>query len=74
MQLLDQDIFWVKFLLKFIERGYMIKEKRERDLLLLDAETRYKDFLLRIPRNGSKNKARDNCFLSWNKTRNIKPN
>jgi CRP-like cAMP-binding protein len=49
MQLLDQDIFWVKFLLKFIERGYMIKEKRERDLLLLDAETRYKDFLLEFP-------------------------
>ena len=49
MQLLDQDVFWVKFLLKFIERGYMIKEKRERDLLLLDAETRYKDFLLEFP-------------------------
>jgi CRP-like cAMP-binding protein len=49
MQLLDQDIFWVKFLLKFIERGYMIKEKRERDLLLLDAETRYKDFLIEFP-------------------------
>jgi CRP-like cAMP-binding protein len=49
MQLLDQDIFWVKFLLKFIERGYMIKEKRERDLLLLDAETRYKNFLLEFP-------------------------
>lgn len=49
MQLLDQDIFWVKFLLKFIERGYMIKEKRERDLLLLDAETKYKNFLLEFP-------------------------
>jgi CRP-like cAMP-binding protein len=74
MQLLDQDIFWVKFLLKFIERGYMIKEKRERDLLLLDAETRYKDFLIEFSRNGSKNKARNNCFLPRNKTGNIKPN
>jgi hypothetical protein len=27
----------------------MIKEKRERDLLLLDAETRYKDFLIEFP-------------------------
>jgi CRP-like cAMP-binding protein len=48
-KLLDKDIFWVKFLLKFIEKGYIIKEKRERELLLLDAETRYKDFLLEFP-------------------------
>lgn len=27
----------------------MIKEKRERDLLLLDAETRYKNFLTEFP-------------------------
>jgi len=40
-QLIDNDPFWVKFLLKFVEKGYMIKEKRERDLLLLNAETRY---------------------------------
>jgi hypothetical protein len=32
-----------------VERGYIIKEKRERDLLLLDAETRYKDFLRDFP-------------------------
>jgi CRP-like cAMP-binding protein len=49
MQLMDNDIFWLKFLLKFVEKGYMIKEKRERDLLLLDAETRYKDFLIEFP-------------------------
>lgn len=48
-QLLDNDIFWVKFLLKFIEKGFIIKEKRERDLLLLDAETRYKNFLSEFP-------------------------
>jgi len=48
-QLIDNDIFWVKFLLKFVEKGYMIKEKRERDLLLLDAETRYKIFLEEFP-------------------------
>jgi len=48
-QLKEEDIFWVKFLMKFIEKGYIIKEKRERDLLLLDAETRYKDFLTEFP-------------------------
>ena len=48
-QLQNNDIFWVKFLLKFIEKGYIIKEKRERDLLLLDAETRYKNFLTEFP-------------------------
>jgi len=48
-QLQNNDIFWVKFLLKFIEKGYIIKEKRERDLLILDAETRYKNFLIEFP-------------------------
>ena len=48
-RLLETDIFWVKFLLKFIEKGYIIKEKRERDLLLLDAETRYRNFLTEFP-------------------------
>ncbi|MFZ4522730.1 MAG: Crp/Fnr family transcriptional regulator [Bacteroidales bacterium] len=49
LHLLNNDIFWVKFLLKFVEKGFMIKEKRERDLLLLDAETRYKNFLAEFP-------------------------
>ena len=48
-QLKDNDIFWLKFLLKFVERGYIIKEKRERDLLLLDAETRYRNFFTEFP-------------------------
>ena len=48
-QLHDNDIFWVKFLMKFLEKGYITKEKRERDLLLLDAETRYKNFLAEFP-------------------------
>jgi len=48
-KLLDKDVFWIRFLLKFIEKGYITKEKRERDLLLLDAETRYKDFLVEFP-------------------------
>jgi CRP-like cAMP-binding protein len=47
--LMENDIFWIKFLQKFLEKGFMIKEKRERDLLLLDAETRYKNFLSEYP-------------------------
>lgn len=48
-KLKQNDIFWLQFLLKLIEKGYIIKEKRERDLLLLDAETRYKNFLSEFP-------------------------
>lgn len=44
-QAMEGNIFWVQFLLKLVEKGFIIKEKRERDLLLLDAETRYKNFL-----------------------------
>lgn len=47
--LLETDIFWYKFLLKSIEKGFSKKEKRERDLLLLQAETRYLDFLAEYP-------------------------
>lgn len=36
---------WNKLLIALLEKGYSIKEKRERDLLLLDAERRYKIFL-----------------------------
>lgn len=49
MLLADHDVYWIKFLLGFVEKGFMIKEKRERDLLLLDAETRYKNFLNEYP-------------------------
>lgn len=48
-ELLDSDPYWVSFLLKFIEKGFITKEKRERDLLLLDAETRYLNFLSEFP-------------------------
>lgn len=45
LALLDSHPFWTSFLLKLVEFGYMQKEKRERELLLLDAETRYRNFL-----------------------------
>jgi CRP-like cAMP-binding protein len=48
-RLKEKDIFWLNFQLKFVEKGFMIKEKRERDLLLLGAETRYRNFLAEFP-------------------------
>ncbi len=41
--------FWNAFLLKLIETAFSKKEKRERDLLLLNAETRYLNFLETYP-------------------------
>lgn len=40
---------WDKFLIAALEKGYCLKEKRERDLLMFDAETRYKNFLIEFP-------------------------
>jgi len=61
--LLDTDPFWVKFLLKFVEKGFITKEKRERDLLLLDAETRYLNFLAEFP--GLGNRVKQNIIASY---------
>jgi CRP-like cAMP-binding protein len=47
--LLETDTFWLKLLLRFVEKGFMVKEKREKDLLLLNAETRYLNFLRDYP-------------------------
>lgn len=44
IQLRKEDPYWDRFLLKIVEFGFMVKEKRERELLLLDAETRYQNF------------------------------
>lgn len=37
---------WSSFVLSLLEKGYIKKEKREREFLLLNAEERYKSFLL----------------------------
>ncbi|RDY62005.1 Crp/Fnr family transcriptional regulator [Flagellimonas nanhaiensis] len=47
--LLKTHPFWTQFLLEVIEKAFSKKEKRERDLLLLHAETRYLDFLKEYP-------------------------
>lgn len=40
---------WNKFLIGMLEMGYGVKEKREREFLLLDAEKRYRIFLNEYP-------------------------
>lgn len=47
--LLAGDPFWVQFVLRFLEKGFMAKEQRERELLLLSAERRYLNFLEEFP-------------------------
>ena len=40
---------WDRFLLQMLEKAFFIKEKRERELLLLDAESRYRIFIQEFP-------------------------
>lgn len=48
-QLRRQDPAWNSFLITLLERGYAVKERREKELLLWDAEARYHKFLERFP-------------------------
>lgn len=54
---------WDKFLIAALEKGYCLKEKRERDLLMLDAETRYKNFLTEFP--GMENRVTQQMVASY---------
>jgi CRP-like cAMP-binding protein len=63
LSLVESDVFWIRFLLKNIEIGFSIKEKRERDLLLLDAETRYRNFLIEFP--GMQERVKQNIIASY---------
>jgi CRP-like cAMP-binding protein len=49
MDLRKSDPCWDRLLLDMIEKGFIAKEKRERELLLLDAESRYRIFLDEFP-------------------------
>jgi CRP-like cAMP-binding protein len=42
-------ICWMKLLFVLLEKGYMKKEARERELLIMSAEERYRSFLLEYP-------------------------
>ena len=52
--LLKSDPFWTEFTLRFVEKGFIAKEKRERELLLLSAEQRYLNFLDENPNLGQR--------------------
>ncbi len=49
LQLRMSNAFWDRFLIQALEKGYFAKEKRERELLLLDATARYQIFLSEFP-------------------------
>lgn len=40
---------WFSFYFALLQKGYLIKEEREREFLLMDAEERYRAFLNRFP-------------------------
>ena len=40
---------WKDFLIKILSKAYLIKEDREREFLLFDAEQRYQSFQTRYP-------------------------
>lgn len=48
-KLREQNPKWNLLLIKLLEKGYAVKEKREREFLLLGAESRYKIFLEEYP-------------------------
>lgn len=49
LEIKEKNSFWNVFLLHILEKGFCIKEKRERELLLLDAEKRYNLFIAEFP-------------------------
>lgn len=48
-KLFVEDACWNRFLILLLEKGFMIKEERERQFLLCNAEERYKIFLNQYP-------------------------
>ena len=49
IDLKERNPFWNAFLVQILEKAFSIKEKRERELLLLDAEKRYEIFIYEFP-------------------------
>ena len=49
LKLKEENPKWNLLLIKLLEKGYAVKEKREREFLLLDAESRYRIFLEEYP-------------------------
>lgn len=49
IKLFEDDPCWNNFLVALLQKGYLAKVTRERELLLLDATQRYENFLKRYP-------------------------
>ncbi|WP_026730449.1 Crp/Fnr family transcriptional regulator [Flavobacterium denitrificans] len=49
IEIKEKNPFWNTFLVQILEKAFCIKEKRERELLLLDAEKRYGIFTAEFP-------------------------
>lgn len=49
LEMKEKNSFWSVFLLQILEKAFCVKEKRERELLLLDAEKRYEIFIAEFP-------------------------
>ncbi len=62
-KLRKEDPKWDKLLIYLLEKAFMIKEKREREFLLLDAESRYMNFLEEHP--GLENKIKQHLIASY---------
>ena len=45
-QAFENNLHWYKFIFSLVQKGYFIKESREREFLLFDAQERYESFLL----------------------------
>lgn len=62
-KLFAEDPCWNKFLVIILERAFIIKETREREFLLFDAEERYKAFMERFP--GLEKRVKQNIIASY---------
>ncbi|MGA0555620.1 Crp/Fnr family transcriptional regulator [Larkinella sp. VNQ87] len=63
LSLKEENPVWNLFLVNLLEKAFAIKEKRERDLLLLDAETRYQNFLEEFPQ--MENRVKQHIIASY---------
>lgn len=62
-KLYEKHICWHKFLILLLEKAFCKKESRERDFLLFDASTRYKNFLKEYP--NLKNRIKQHHLASY---------
>ena len=62
-KLFSGNLSWHKFLITLLQKGYCMKEAREREFLLLSAEERYKSFIRNFP--GLENRVKQHIIASY---------